>query len=118
MDLKLSESGETFDKGLFTKELEEALLRGEVDVAVHALKDLATELPSGLELIAVLPRHDPVDVLVSKTGGGLNGSPQAARSDARVGSVKAFKNTTFMFFGNLRSSISHPKKHERTGLRH
>jgi hydroxymethylbilane synthase len=58
MDLKLSESGETFDKGLFTKELEEALLRGEVDVAVHALKDLPTELPSGLELIAVLPRHE------------------------------------------------------------
>jgi hydroxymethylbilane synthase len=79
MDLRLSESGETFDKGLFTKELEEALLRGEIDAAVHALKDLPVELPPGLELVGVLPRHDPVDVLVAKTPGGLGGLPVCAR---------------------------------------
>jgi hydroxymethylbilane synthase len=79
MDLKLTESGQAFDKGLFTKELEDAILRGEVDVAVHALKDLPTELASGLELVAVLPRHDPVDVLVAKTAGGLSGLPVGAR---------------------------------------
>jgi hydroxymethylbilane synthase len=79
MDLRLSESGESFDKGLFTKELEDALLRGEIDVAVHALKDLPVELPPGLELAGVLPRHDPIDVLVAKTPGGLSGLPVGAR---------------------------------------
>jgi hydroxymethylbilane synthase len=46
--------------------LEEALLSGEIDVAVHSLKDLPTELQPELELAATLPRHDPVDVLISK----------------------------------------------------
>src|SRR5690242_1988913 len=45
-------------KGLFTKELEVALLKGEADLAVHSLKDLPTELPDGLDLCAVLPRAD------------------------------------------------------------
>jgi hydroxymethylbilane synthase len=51
-------------KGLFTKELELALLKGEADLAVHSLKDLPTELPQGLELGAVLPRADVRDVLI------------------------------------------------------
>ena len=51
-------------KGLFTKELEEALARGKVDCCVHSLKDLPTESPEGLELIAYLPREDPRDALV------------------------------------------------------
>lgn len=51
-------------KGLFTKELEVALLNGEADFAVHSLKDLPTELPEGLELSAVLPRADVRDVLI------------------------------------------------------
>ena len=51
-------------KGLFTKELESALLRKKVDCCVHSLKDLSTEQPDGLELAAILEREDPRDVLV------------------------------------------------------
>src|SRR5688500_13822975 len=51
-------------KGLFTKELEDDLLRGKVDCCVHSLKDLPTESPPGLEIVARLEREDPRDVLV------------------------------------------------------
>ena len=51
-------------KGLFTKELEQALARGKVDCCVHSLKDLPTDWPEGLELVAYLAREDPRDVLV------------------------------------------------------
>ena len=57
-------AGAELPKGLFTKEIEEALLRGEADLAVHSLKDLPTELPAGLRLGAVTERADVRDVLV------------------------------------------------------
>src|SRR5260370_16555881 len=76
LDINLSQpGGAKIDKGLFTKELEEALLSGEIDVAVHSLKDLPTELQPDLELAATLPRHDPVDVLISKTANSLREIP-------------------------------------------
>ena len=53
-------------KGLFTKELETALLNGEGDLAVHSLKDLPTELPTGLKLGAVSKRADVRDVLIRR----------------------------------------------------
>jgi hydroxymethylbilane synthase len=53
-------------KGLFTKEIEEALLEERADLAVHSLKDLPTELPQGLTLAAVPPREDPRDAMVGK----------------------------------------------------
>jgi hydroxymethylbilane synthase len=56
-------------KGFFTKEIEEALLDGRVDVAVHSLKDLPTELPDGLALGVVPPRADPRDALVTRVAG-------------------------------------------------
>ncbi len=58
-------------KGLFTKEIEEALLDRRVDLAVHSMKDLPTALPDGLRLAAVLEREDPRDVFVSKDGRSL-----------------------------------------------
>ncbi len=56
------------DKGLFTRKIEETLLAGAIDLAVHSLKDLPTELPDGLVLAATTSRQDPADVLVSKDG--------------------------------------------------
>ena len=55
-------------KGLFTKELEEALLRGDADVAVHSCKDLPGELPAGLAVAGYMPREDPRDVLILRDG--------------------------------------------------
>ncbi|MDB4875093.1 MAG: hemC [Gemmatimonadetes bacterium] len=51
-------------KGLFTKELELDLVKGKVQCCVHSLKDLPTEMPAGLELVALLPREDPRDILI------------------------------------------------------
>lgn len=64
--------------GLFTKQLEEALLSGEIDLAVHSLKDLPVETPTGLELAAILPRAPIDDLLVSRHPGGLAGLPAGA----------------------------------------
>jgi hydroxymethylbilane synthase len=64
-------------KGFFTKEIEDALLAGRIDVAVHSLKDLPTQLPTGLALGAVPARHDPRDALVGGTR--LSDLPQGAR---------------------------------------
>ena len=61
--------------GLFTKQLEESLLRGEIDLAVHSLKDLPVQTPAGLALAAILPRAPVDDLLVSRHPGGLAGLP-------------------------------------------
>jgi len=75
LDISLSRPGPKIDKGLFTKELEEALLSHEIDVAIHSLKDLPTELSPGLKLSATLPRHNPVDILISKSARSLKEIP-------------------------------------------
>ncbi|MGQ9558357.1 MAG: hydroxymethylbilane synthase [Desulfurispora sp.] len=67
------------DKGLFTKELEQAMLRGEIDLAVHSMKDLPTKLPAGLFVAAVCPREYPGDGLVSRRGLALQQLPPGAR---------------------------------------
>jgi hydroxymethylbilane synthase len=82
-------------KGMFTKEIEEALAEGRVDLAVHSLKDLPTELPEPFALAATPPRVDPRDVLVSVRYASLDGLPQGARvgtsSQRRRAQLKALR---------------------------
>jgi hydroxymethylbilane synthase len=74
-DRPLSEIG---GKGLFTKEIEEALVAGDVDVAVHSAKDMPTVLPPGLTIAAVLPREDARDVFISRKAAALRELPAGA----------------------------------------
>jgi hydroxymethylbilane synthase len=75
LDTALSKIG---DKGLFTKELERALVDEEVDCCVHSMKDMPTALPAGLVLAATLERADVRDALVASTGTTLETLPQGA----------------------------------------
>ncbi|ESW82096.1 hydroxymethylbilane synthase [Mesorhizobium sp. M0074] len=75
-DRPLSEAG---GKGLFTKEIEEALLARRIDIAVHSSKDMPTLLPEGLELSAFLPREDARDAFIGKAARTIAGLPQGAR---------------------------------------
>ena len=74
-DRPLAEVG---GKGLFTKEIEEALLDGRIDLAVHSAKDMPTVLPAGLMLAACLEREDPRDVFISRKAASLAELPQGA----------------------------------------
>ena len=73
-DVALAQVG---TKGMFTKEIEEALADGRVDLAVHSLKDLPTELPAGFEIGAITTREDPRDVFVSVKYARLAALPRA-----------------------------------------
>ncbi|MER8625899.1 hydroxymethylbilane synthase [Mesorhizobium sp. M1143] len=75
-DRPLSEAG---GKGLFTKEIEEALLAGTIDIAVHSSKDMPTVLPDGLELSAFLPREDARDAFIGKAVKRIVDLPQGAK---------------------------------------
>mgnify|MGYP001244037294 FL=1 len=70
---------QSLGRGTFSKDIEDALLRGEVDLAVHSAKDLAPDLPDGLTLGGVLEREDPRDVLVNRWGVTLAELPASAR---------------------------------------
>ncbi len=76
LDVPLAQVG---GKALFVKEIEEALLAGRVDLAVHSMKDVPTELPPGLSIVAMPEREDPADVLISRTGARLAAFPRGAR---------------------------------------
>jgi hydroxymethylbilane synthase len=85
LDRPLSEIG---GKGLFTKEIEEALLDGRIDLAVHSMKDMPTHLPDGLVIPALLPREDPRDALI--LGEGLAATCKAVADlpeGARIGTA-------------------------------
>jgi len=75
LDRPLKEIG---GKGLFTREIEEALLAGTIDIAVHSMKDMPTLQPDGLTLDTYLPREDPRDAFVAPDGGALADLPQGA----------------------------------------
>ena len=66
-------------KGVWVKEIEEGLLAGEIDVAVHSMKDVPAELAPGLAIVAVPTRADPRDAIVSRDGGGLAALPAGSR---------------------------------------
>ncbi len=108
----MAKPNESLPKGLFTKELEIALIKGRADLAVHSLKDLPTELPSGLKLGAVGKRADVRDVLIYRdakffaelakheTGGGIPGQatlrgfgPKLRLADLPSGAVIATSST-------------------------
>ncbi|RMD82782.1 MAG: hydroxymethylbilane synthase, partial [Candidatus Dadabacteria bacterium] len=75
-DRPLKEAG---GKGLFVKELDEALLDGRIDCAVHSMKDVPTVLPDGIVIAAVPAREDPRDLLVTRHGWGPRDLPERAR---------------------------------------
>ncbi|SEN76488.1 hydroxymethylbilane synthase [Palleronia pelagia] len=75
IDRPLKEIG---GKGLFTREIEDDLLSGAIDIAVHSMKDMPTVQPEGLTLDTYLPREDPRDAFISLSGGALSDLPQGA----------------------------------------
>jgi hydroxymethylbilane synthase len=75
IDRPLSEAG---GKGLFTKEIEEALLANDIDIAVHSSKDMPTQLPDGLAMAAYLAREDVRDVLISRKAATIAALPEGA----------------------------------------
>lgn len=76
LDVPLAKIG---GKGLFVKEIEEALLSGEIDLAVHSMKDVPTELQEGLDLLCIPLREDPRDALISRDGRMFKELPHGAR---------------------------------------
>jgi len=66
-------------KGVFVKEIEDALLSGAIDLAVHSMKDVPTEVPAGLEFVAILQREDVRDILASKDNRKIEQMPRGAR---------------------------------------
>lgn len=76
LDRALAEVG---GKGLFVKELEVAMQEGRADIAVHSMKDVPSELPPGFEIVAVLPRANPLDAFISRRYARFTDLPQGAR---------------------------------------
>lgn len=116
LDAALAKLG---DKGLFTKELELAMLRGEIDMAVHSMKDLPTELPAGLTIGAVCRREYPGDVLIAKNGLTLEKLPGGAvigtSSLRRTAQLLSFRPDfkTGLMRGNLQTRL---RKLEETDI--
>ena len=86
-------------KGLFIKEIEDALLRGEIDLAVHSMKDVPTHLPEGLEILSIPERDDPRDVLISRDGMTLD----RLASGARIGTSSLRRQAQLL---NVRPDLS------------
>ncbi|SLN55009.1 hydroxymethylbilane synthase [Pseudooctadecabacter jejudonensis] len=104
------------NKGLFTKEIEEAMLEGRIDIAVHSTKDMPVEQPEGLVLDVFLPREDVRDAFVSLTNGGLADLPKGAvvgtsslRRRAQL-RVKRPDLTVVEFRGNVQTRLKKLKE--------
>ena len=104
LDVPLAQVG---GKGLFVKEIEEALLEGRTDLAVHSVKDMPAELPADLHLAAMPAREDPRDVLISRNGDGL----EQLRRGARLGTSSLRRTAQLLHlrpdlrFGTLRGNV-------------
>ncbi len=112
LDVTLSKIG---DKGVFTQELEEMLLKGEAHLAVHSAKDMPSKLPEGLEIVAFTERENPIDVLVSdKTGFQLENKKLVigTASTRRVATLKRYfpEIETVTIRGNLQTRIRKMKE--------
>lgn len=81
-------------KGLFVKEIEEALILKEIDLAVHSIKDVPTELPEGLHLSAITKREDPRDAFISRDGTPLKDLTKGAR----IGTSSLRRQTQLLYF--------------------
>jgi len=109
LDVPLAQVG---GKGLFTKEIDEALLDGRADIAVHSMKDVPTQLPAGTSIRAHPERADPRDAVATITGGGLDTLPEGATigtsSLRRVAQLQALY-PSFRFVsvrGNIQTRLS------------
>ncbi len=109
-------------KGIFTKEIEDALLREDIDFAVHSFKDLPTVLPDGLEIIAIPERDNPFDALFSKTASSLANLPKnptiATGSLRRKSQVLALRPDTTVvdIRGNVNTRLRKYRESEWDGL--
>jgi hydroxymethylbilane synthase len=114
LDVALSKIG---DKGLFTREIENSLLSGEIDLAVHSMKDLPSLLAPGLTLGAVLKRENPQDVFISHKNYTLSSLPRHAvvgtSSLRRIAQLRAVRPDLCMvdMRGNIETRIK--KMHEQ-----
>ena len=83
-------------KGLFVKEIEEALIQRRIDLAVHSIKDVPTEFPKSLHLSVITKREDPRDVLISRNGTALKDLPQGAK----IGTSSLRRQAQLLHFRN------------------
>ncbi len=113
-DRNLTEIG---GKGLFTKEIEDALLNGNIDLAVHSMKDLPAVIPDGLAIGAVLAREDPRDALVSSKARSIKSLPQEAligsSSVRRIAQLK--RRRSDLRFTSFRGNVDTRLKKLREG---
>jgi hydroxymethylbilane synthase len=118
-DVALAQVG---TKGMFTKEIEDALAEGRVDLAVHSLKDLPTDLPPGFELVAITERVNPRDVFLSVNYDCLDALPKAAKvgtsSLRRQAQLKAFRSDLVVhpLRGNVDTRVRKMEEGEYDGI--
>lgn len=119
LDVALSRIG---DKGLFTREIEKELLNGSIDMAIHSMKDLPSQLSPGLCIAAVLERENPGDVLISRQGYKFYDLPQGAvigtSSLRRISQIKALRPDINLvdMRGNVETRIKKMYEQELDGI--